>query len=365
MKVITVVGARPQFVKAAVLGAEFQRRRVEEVLVHTGQHYDASMSEVFFEQLPISVPSYRLGVGSGPHGVQTGEMMKRLEPVIEKEQPDWAVVFGDTNTTLAGALVAAKLGVPLVHVEAGLRSFDRRMPEETNRIVTDHVADLLCAPNQGAAERLRTEGIEPWKIAVTGDLMIDLVQIVARTIEGPPAIVKRLNLSARNYGVLTIHRAANTTQAAFNALIDGIRRVAMPVVFPVHPRSKQLAADAGVGAGDNILLCEPLPYREMVALLCYAGAVFTDSGGIQKEAFALGVPCVTLREETEWIETLEDGWNVLAGSNSERIAQAAIRPLPGVRKAPYGEGGSARRIAEAMERALGRRRQDRSSLCAS
>lgn len=366
MKVLTIVGARPQFVKAAVLGAELRRRRIQEILVHTGQHYDPGMSQVFFEELPISEPAYQLGVGSAAQGAQTGEMMKRLEPVLEAERPDWAVVFGDTNTTLSGALVAAKLRIPLVHVEAGLRSFDRQMPEEINRIVADHVADLLCAPNAGAAERLRVEGVDPWRIEVTGDLMIELVQAVARSIETPPEIVKRNALSPRNYAVLTIHRAANTADSAvFERLIEGIRRVAMPVVFPIHPRTRKLAQAAGVGCGDNIIPCDPLGYREMIALLLFAGALFTDSGGMQKEAFTLGIPCVTLRYETEWVETLEGGWNVLAGSEPERIAQAAVRPPPVVRKTPYGEGPSACRIVDAMLRHRTRSIKTQGILCVS
>lgn len=349
MRVMTVVGARPQFVKAAVLSAEFARRGIAEILVHTGQHYDAAMSDVFFEQLPLPQPSYRLDVGSGAHGAQTGEMMKRLEPVMQNERPDRVVIYGDTNSTLAGALVASKLRIPAVHVEAGLRSFNRDMPEEINRIVADHVCDLLCAPNAGAADRLRAEGVEPSRIAVTGDLMIDLVHLAAAGIANPPAITERHALTPGNYAVLTIHRAGNTEDPAlFARLIEGIRRVAMPVVFPVHPRTRALADAAGAGRGDNIIAIDPLPYRETVALLKYARTLFTDSGGMQKEAFALRIPCVTLREETEWVETLEDGWNVLAGADPARIAGAAFRPVPATRTSPYGSGDSAKRIVDAL-----------------
>lgn len=349
MRVLTVVGARPQFIKAAVLSAEFRRAGIEEILVHTGQHYDPSMSDVFFEELPLPAPAYRLDVGSGAHGEQTGEMMKRLEPVMKCECPDWVAVYGDTNSTLAGALVASKLRLPTVHVEAGLRSFNREMPEEINRIVADHVADLLCAPNAGAAERLRAEGIEPAKIAVTGDLMIDLVQIAAKSVNAPPALLQRHALSPGNYAVLTIHRAGNTEDpAVFERLIEGIRRVAMPVIFPVHPRTRALVKAAKAGFDDNIIAVDPLSYRETIALLMFSKVLLTDSGGMQKEAFALRIPCVTLRDETEWIETLEDGWNVLAGADPARIARAAIRPVPAKRGAPYGNGDCARRIVDAL-----------------
>ena len=348
MRVLTCVGARPQFVKAAVLSEEFECRGIDEVLVHTGQHYDPEMSDVFFEELPIRKPSYELGVGSAGHGAQTGMMMERLEPVVIAEEPDWLIVYGDTNTTLAGALVGAKLHVPVAHVEAGLRSFNRSMPEEVNRIVADHVASLLLAPTERAAAQLAHEGVEDG-VVVTGDLMADLVRRVAATLAKRPAILDRFGLRAHAYGVATIHRASNTDDAAtFARLLEGLRRAGMPIVFPVHPRTRNAALASGAGTDDNLTLCAPLSYLEMIALVARAAVVFTDSGGLQKEAFMLRVPCVTLRSETEWTETLEHGWNVLAGSDPGAIAHAAHRAIPMERRELYGSGGAASAIADAL-----------------
>jgi UDP-GlcNAc3NAcA epimerase len=328
MKVLSVVGARPQFIKAAVLSEELARRSIAEVLVHTGQHYDATMSDVFFEQLPIPKPAYELGVGSANHGAQTGMMMERLEPVVIAEKPDWLVIYGDTNSTLAGALAGAKLHVPVAHVEAGLRSFNRDMPEEINRIVADHVASLLFAPNEHAANQLRREGINEG-IVVAGNLMVDLVERVAAELPEYPQILRRFGVTSRSYGVATIHRASNTDDVpTFRRIIEGLRRTGMPIVFPVHPRTRELAITSGAGRNDNLILCEPLSYMDMIALIARAAIIFTDSGGLQVEAYALGVPCVTLREETEWLETLENGLNMLAGSDPEKIVAGARRSFP-------------------------------------
>ncbi|MBV8246780.1 MAG: UDP-N-acetylglucosamine 2-epimerase (non-hydrolyzing) [Candidatus Eremiobacteraeota bacterium] len=348
MRVLTIVGARPQFVKAAVLSAELESRGVVETLVHTGQHYDYNMSGAFFDGLAMRKPAHTLGVGSGGHGAQTGEMLKRLEPIAEAAAADWTIVYGDTNSTLAGALVAAKLQVPLAHVEAGLRSFDRAMPEEINRIVADSVSDLLLAPNERAASQLRAEGIRG-RIAVVGDLMADLAARVAETLPARPAVLDRFELTRGEYAVATIHRASNTADAAtFERLLAGLRAVGMPVVFPVHPRTAALARAAEAGQRDNILLCEPLPYHEMIGLVANARVTLTDSGGLQKETVALGVPCVTLRAETEWTETLEEGWNVLAGTDPAAIARAAMRAIPPRRIDPYGGGRCAAHIVDAL-----------------
>jgi UDP-GlcNAc3NAcA epimerase len=347
VNVLSVVGARPQFIKAAVLSEELARRGIPEVLVHTGQHYDASMSDVFFEELPIPKPSYELGVGSANHGAQTGLMMERLEPVVIAENPDWLVVYGDTNSTLAAALVGAKLHVPVAHVEAGLRSFNRSMPEEINRIVADHVATLLLVPNQRAARQLGCEGIKDG-VAVVGDLMVDLAERIAMELPERPKILERFRLQPYDYGVATIHRASNTDDSAtFAKIVDGLRRAELPIIFPVHPRTREALRTLGKCA-ENVLLCEPLPYSETIALVARSAVVFTDSGGVQKEAFVLRVPCVTLREETEWTETLENGWNVLAGSDPERIAAGARRPVPPFRSRPYGDGDAASAIVDAL-----------------
>jgi len=348
VKILSVVGARPQFVKAAVLSAEFSSRRIEEILVHTGQHYDAEMSDVFFDELRIPKPKYELGVGSAGHGAQTGEMMRRLEPVVIAEAPDVLVVYGDTNSTLAGALVGAKLGVPVAHVEAGLRSFNRSMPEEINRIVADHVSSWLFVPNARATAQLASEGIVDG-VAEVGDLMVDLVANVAKTLPKNPPVLARFGVTAYAYGVATIHRASNTDDPrAFGRLIEGLHGVDMPIVFPVHPRTRAVAAAHGIGRDDNIIVTPPLSYGETVGLLARACVVFTDSGGMQKEAYVLRVPCVTLRDETEWLETLEDGWNVIAGSDPAKIARSARRLMPAKQKNHYGDGCSAEAIVNAL-----------------
>jgi UDP-GlcNAc3NAcA epimerase len=351
MRILSVVGARPQFVKAAVLSAEFAQRGIEEILVHTGQHYDADMSDVFFDELQIPKPKYELGVGSAGHGAQTGEMMRRLEPVAVAEAPDVIVVYGDTNSTLAGALVGAKLGTPVAHVEAGLRSFNRSMPEEINRIVADHVSSWLFVPNARARAQLASEGILDGVVEV-GDLMVDLVARVGETLPKRPAVLERFGVTPYAYGVATIHRASNTDDPkTFARLIDGLHAVDMPIVFPVHPRTRSIAAACGVGQNDNIVVSSPLSYGETIALLARACVVFTDSGGMQKEAYVLRVPCVTLREETEWLETLEDGWNVLAGSDPAKIARGARRLMPARQKAHYGTGDCAAQIVNALSAA--------------
>lgn len=350
MKILTVIGARPQFVKAAVLSKELaERPGVREVLVHTGQHYDFEMSQIFFDQLGLREPDYELSVGSGPHGAQTGEMLKSLEPIMVNERPDWVLVYGDTNSTLAGALAAAKLHIPVAHVEAGLRSFDRSMPEEINRVVADHLADMHFVPNSRAAELLAGEGIRA-RVEVVGDLMVDLAKKMAAMLPVRPAVLDRFGLVSGEYAVATVHRASNTDDpAAFDRIVAAFRALDLPVVFPVHPRTASLAKSRGVGSGDNIVVSEPLSYADMIALQLHARSVLTDSGGMQKEAYVLAVPCVTLRGETEWTETLEDGWNVLAGNDEVQIARAAVRPKPRTRpKDHYGDGSTAARIADAL-----------------
>jgi UDP-GlcNAc3NAcA epimerase len=348
MRVLSVVGARPQFIKAAVLSPELAKRGVDEWIVHTGQHYDDDMSDVFFRELRIPQPRLNLGVGSGSHAQQTAEMMRRLEPIVEDSRPDWLVVYGDTNSTLAGALVGAKSGVRVAHVEAGLRSFNRSMPEEINRIVTDAVSDTLFAPTDRAADQLWHEGCQG-RVVVVGDLMVDFAVATVTKLPALPAVLERFELIPGEYAVATIHRAGNTDEVeCFARLIAGLRSIEMPVVFPVHPRTSPLASVLRVGEADNIRMCAPLGYLEMLALLRYARVVLTDSGGVQKEAVTLGVPVVTLREETEWVETLEEGWNVLAGSDPIAIATAAKRPIPSRSIHPFGIGASATRIADIL-----------------
>jgi len=350
MKVFNIVGARPQFIKAALVSAELKRRGCDEVLIHTGQHYDYGMSGAFFKSLDLREPDYNLDVRSASHAIQTGEIMKRLEPLIESQKPDWILVYGDTNTTLAAAIVAAKLVAPLAHIEAGLRSFNRKMPEEINRIVADHLADLHFVPNERALNQLALEGIHK-NVVVVGDLMVDLLAktVVALPVAAPT--LRRLGVRKGEYAVATVHRAANTDDpSAFGRIVQGLRRLKIPVVFPIHPRTQPLAERFGIGdAGDNVIACEPLAYHEMLELQRDARVILTDSGGMQKEAYELRVPCVTLRDETEWIETLENNWNVLVGANPDLIEHAAGRVM-GNEAHPsfYGSGKAAEYIVEAL-----------------
>lgn len=357
MKILTVVGARPQFIKASVLSAELAKRDCVECLVHTGQHYDDNMSKVFFEGLKLKEPDHYLEVGSASHAVQTANMMSRLEPVIKAERPDLVLVYGDTNTTIAGALVAAKLQVPVGHVEAGLRSYNRQMPEEINRIIVDHIATTLFAPSQTAMEHLASEGINS-DVHFVGDLMVDLVSATAQALPKQPKILQRFALTSGSFGVATIHRASNTDDpGAFHAIMAGLQRIGFPIVFPVHPRTLPLLQDASMTVKSNVLACEPLSYADMIALQMHARVILTDSGGMQKEALALEVPCVTLRRETEWTETLDRGWNVLAGSDPDLIYRYAVRPRPTVApRSHYGDGDAARRITEILLRISPRQR---------
>ena len=342
MKVLSVVGARPQFVKCAPVSREV-RKVHEEVLVHTGQHYDYLLSEVFFCDLGIPTPDYHLEIGSGSHGVQTGRMLAAIEEVIAKEEPEIVLVYGDTNSTLAGALAAAKMHVPVAHVEAGLRSFDRRMPEEVNRILTDHCSDLLFCPTATAVRNLAAEGVTAG-VHLTGDVMVDALR------ENLPLAQERstVDLPRKGYYLATVHRASNTDDpAALRAIMEAFARLDAPVIFPVHPRTQKKLAGYGIEPAVNVRVVEPLPYFDMLALLSGARAVLTDSGGVQKEAYILEVPCVTLRENTEWVETIEDGWNVLVGADTNRIVAEAEKVGDARRRhsARFGDGHAAERIA--------------------
>ncbi len=349
MKVVTVAGARPQFIKAAAFSKALRSQQIEEALVHTGQHYDDELSAVFFRALELPEPRHRLGVGSGPHGEQTGRMLERLEPVLQAEAPDWVVVFGDTNSTLAGALAAAKLGLPLAHVEAGLRSSNRSMPEEINRIVTDHCSDLLFCPTQTAFDQLSREGLAE-RARLTGDIMYDALLQHLPLIEERTEIIGRLKLHPKEYVLVTVHRAANTDDpAALGRILEALALLDEPVVFPIHPRARAALLAANLEPAPNVRVIEPVGYLEMLALERSARIVLTDSGGVQKEAYLLGVPCVTLREETEWPETCGGGWNVLAGTEPARIVEAAQRPGPtGEPAALFGDGHAAQRMVKLL-----------------
>lgn len=359
MKVLSVVGARPQFVKAAAV-SRLLRRQHEEILVHTGQHYDDALSGVFFRELDLPQPEIHLGVGSGRHGQQTAAMLVALERAMIETRPDWVLVYGDTNSTLAAALAAAKLCLPVAHVEAGLRSHDRTMPEEQNRIVADHLSTLLLCPTRTAIGHLEREGLAG-RARLVGDVMVDILRLSLPHAAWRAWLAEALGpnqergIAPGQYALLTIHRAANTDDPERLAeLLRGVAALDLPVVFPTHPRVRKAIEAAHLPIPANVLPCGPAPYFAMLGLQRDARLVLTDSGGVQKEAYVLGVPCVTLRAETEWPETLVDGWNVLA-DRAETIAAAAIRLRPdGAPGTPFGDGEAAARVVAALEAGVGR-----------
>jgi len=351
MKIVSIVGARPQFIKCAPVSHEL-RKEHEEILVHTGQHYDPEMSDVFFEELQIPKPDYHLDVGSGSHGKQTGAILERVENVLIKEIPDLVLVYGDTNSTLAGALAAAKLHIPVAHVEAGLRSFDRTMPEEINRVVTDHVSDLLLCPTQTAMDNLKKEGITRG-VHMVGDVMVDALRHNANISEKKSHIIKMLGLQQGNYYVATVHRPANTDDRKnLTAIIEAFRESGKTVVFPVHPRTKKYLREFGLwdSLSENIRCIDPLGYIDMLHLMKHAKKILTDSGGIQKEAYVMGVPCITMRENTEWIETLLGGWNVLVGADKHKILAALKADVrANAENTVFGKGDTAKRIVKVIQ----------------
>ena len=349
MKILTVVGARPQFVKAAAV-SRILRETHTEVLLHTGQHYDERMSEVFFRELGIPEPDYNLEVGSAGHSVQTGEMLIRMEPIFEKEKPDWVMVYGDTNSTLAGALVASKLHIPVAHVEAGLRSFNREMPEEINRVLTDHVSQLLFCPAQKAVDNLNLEGVTSGVHAV-GDVMYDAVLRHSEEAEKRSSILSVLGLKSKQYLLATVHRASNVDDTEkLMGILGTFTMLGETVAFPVHPRTRKAIQTAGFSLGENIKLVDPVGYLDMLWLEKNARMILTDSGGVQKEAYWFGTPCVTLREETEWVETVEAGWNVVVGVERGRILNA-VRGFaaPSARPDLFGDGRASQKIVRLLE----------------
>ncbi|MBC7319996.1 UDP-N-acetylglucosamine 2-epimerase (non-hydrolyzing) [bacterium] len=324
-KVVSVVGARPQFIKLAPLSREFRKSGFNEVIVHTGQHYDENMSDLFFKELEIPKPDYNLGIGSGSHGEQTGKMLIALEEVLIKERPDLVIVYGDTNSTLAGALCASKLHIKLAHVEAGLRSFNKNMPEEINRIVADHLSDILFVPTQTAVENLKREGITDG-VYLVGDLMFDALMHFSRTSELKSKILEILNLAPKSYYLATIHRAENTDNyERLKGILEALSRLDKLVVFPVHPRTRNKIKDYHLESLlEKLLVIDPVGYLDMIQLEKHAKIILTDSGGVQKEAFWLKVPCITLRDETEWVETIRYGWNRLVGADRDKIVEAVL-----------------------------------------
>lgn len=362
VKLINVVGARPQFIKVAAVSRAIQQRNsqsslpaIVEKIIHTGQHYDENMSKDFFDELRISRPDCNLKVGSGLHGEQTAKMLQRIEAVLLKERPDICMVYGDTNSTLAGALAAAKLHIPVAHVEAGLRSFNRKMPEEINRVVTDHVSDLLFCPTKTAVENLAKEGVTQG-VHETGDVMYDCVLFYA---EKAKAIEEKtlgsLSMRSKSYYLATVHRADNTDDVLrCTHIVEALNEIATmgsPVILPLHPRTVVCIRKYGLKFAGDVKVVQPVSYLEMLVLENNARIILTDSGGLQKEAYCLRVPCITLRAETEWVETLKSGWNTLAGADKDRIINGvgrademqAVSP-----KSVYGNGDASRKIVKLL-----------------
>jgi len=358
MSIVSIVGARPQFIKAAAVSREL-RKDHEEFLLHTGQHYDFEMADVFFRELEIPSPDVNLGAGSGSHGAQTAAMLSGIEQILLQQKPERVLVYGDTNSTLAGALAAAKLHVPVAHVEAGLRSFNRAMPEEINRVVTDHVSDVLFCPSQTAVRDLNEEGIRKG-VHLIGDVMLDVLTWGQQRVhEESSDLLAGLSLRRGGYLLATVHRAENTDNAErLEGIMGALAGLGEPVVLPIHPRTRRaMAGSEQLSSLDSsrgsLRLVEPVGYLDMVRLMQSARLILTDSGGIQKEAYWLRVPCITLRDETEWVETVEAGWNVLVGADAERITEA-VRAFTPRQTHPslYGDGAAAAGIRTILSEAM-------------
>jgi UDP-GlcNAc3NAcA epimerase len=358
MKIATVLGARPQFIKAAAVSRALSfSAGMEEIIIHTGQHYDNNMSEVFFQELEIPKPAYNLGIGSGFHGLQSGRMLEAIERVLLEEVPDWVLVYGDTNSTLAGVLAAVKLHIPVAHVEAGLRSFDRRMPEEINRVLADHASDLLFAPTETALENLRREGLPGSSIYLVGDVMYDAAIYYGSKAKVHSEVLRKLSLTSKEYLLATLHRAENTDDPeCLRSIVGGLAQIAseVPVVLPIHPRTRRILNDRNIllGISSSIRLIDPVGYLDMMMLEKNARLIATDSGGVQKEAYFHGVPCVTFRESTEWVELIELGWNRLAPPVSPAAVISGLRDAlestPRSTQTPYGDGHAAEKIGQIL-----------------
>jgi len=371
MKIATIIGARPQFIKAAAVSRAIAKHNnlthnplpitcckapithypspITEIIIHTGQHYDDEMSAIFFRELEIPKPKYNLNIGSGTHGTQTGKMLSGIEDVLLKENPDWVLIYGDTNSTLAGAVSAAKLHIPIAHVEAGLRSFNRLMPEEINRVVADHISHLLLCPSQVAVNNLSAEGISKG-VKIVGDVMADALQFAARHIQTKADIKKKLQLQNQTYLLATIHRAENTdNKERLQNIISALNALEDTIILPIHPRTRKILHDMNLTLKPHVRIIDPVGYFDMIALEYSARMILTDSGGIQKEAYWLKVPCVTLRDETEWLETVENGWNILTGANSAKIIKA-VKTFKSPAKHPqlYGNGKAAEKCLKTL-----------------
>ena len=353
-RIVTVVGARPQFIKAAAVNRAMGRRKgdIHHFLLHTGQHYDGNMSKVFFQELELPEADRNLGISGGTHGAMTGAMLAGIEEVLLEQKPDWMLVYGDTDSTLAGALAAAKLHVPVTHVEAGLRSFNRRMPEEINRVLADHVSDLLMCPTVTAVENLRTEGIEKG-VHMVGDVMYDAA-LFYEPRAAERSLLGELGLRPGEFFLSTCHRAENTDdKRRLQGILEALSRASRqyPVVLPIHPRTTRRLTEHGLAVDGDVRVIPPVGYLQMADLERNARALLTDSGGVQKEAYFYGVPCITLRTETEWVETVEAGWNTVVDCDPDRV-MAAVDLVDEVRKRPrpdlYGSGDAADKIVEIL-----------------
>lgn len=347
-KICTVIGARPQFIKAAPV-SKVLRKEFNEILIHTGQHYDNNMSSIFFDELDIPKPDYNLAIGSGGHGKMTGEMLIKLEEIYLKEKPDYVLVYGDTNSTLAGALAASKLLIPVIHIEAGLRSFNMNMPEEQNRILTDHISSLLFAPTETAIKNINNEGLREKGINV-GDVMYDAVLNFTKLANEKSKIVNELGLKPGEYMLTTIHRAENTDNIdRLRNIIEALNSAKTQIVLPIHPRTKKYIQEYGLRFGDNIKCIEPIGYLDMISLESNASKIVTDSGGVQKEAYFMDKPCITMRDETEWVETVNVGWNIIVGTDKEKILNA-INNFEAPKDKPdiFGDGHASEKILESL-----------------
>jgi len=356
MKVLTVIGNRPQFVKASAVSGPL-RRGNSEVLVHTGQHYDDELSGIFFRELGLPAPDRELGIGGGSNSSQTGRMLSALEPVIERVAPDAVLVYGDTNSTLAGALAGVQAGVPVAHVEAGMRSFDRSMPEERNRVVADHLSELLLCPSEAAIGNARREGLGD-RAELVGDVMVDVALAAQPRARERVDLVGAHGLEPGGYVLVTAHRAGTVDDPMrLEMLVELLLAIPMPAILPLHPRTRERLERAGLlerlSEQPGLVVTAPLGYFELTALLCNARRVATDSGGLQKEAYVAGVPCVTLRSSTEWTETVDAGWNVLVDLDASAAVEALERVPPHDRPLLYGDGRAGERVVSALTLRLG------------
>lgn len=352
LRILTIVGNRPQFIKAAAVSGVL-RQRHEEVLLHTGQHHDDNLSRIFFAELGLAEPERRLEIAGGSNASQTARMLAALEPIVAEIEPQAVLVYGDTNSTLAGALVAAQAGIPVIHVEAGMRSFDRSMPEEINRVLTDHLSALLLCSSQTAVENLAAESAHGSAVVV-GDVMVDVAMRWQPAARADASLPQRYGLRPSSYLLLSAHRAGNVdTPDRLRALVDLIEAMPLPVLFPVHPRTharlREGGLEARLAANPGVTLLPPLGYAEFTALLCHARAMLTDSGGVQKEAYLAGVPCITLRSSTEWVETVQAGWNTLVDLDAQAALSALAAAPPRERPQLYGDGNAAQRCVQAID----------------